>query len=108
MQHHFVDILWCIFLISLTPVIADRICEHRPLSIKRGRGDWSSDCWVPLQSVLRISIPEVERTITASSGESAMDWMKGDCIDAVDIGHISIRASGRWCVTVAFEAKVVG
>lgn len=108
MQHHFADILWCIFLKSLTPVVANRICEHRTLPIKRGRGDGSSDCWVALQSVLGIAIPEMKRAVTTSSGKGTMDGVERDCIDTVDIGHISIGASRGRCVTVALEAEVVG
>lgn len=108
MQHHLVDKLWGILLISLTPVIANCICEHCALSIKRGGSYRSSNSWVSLQSVLRVTVPKVESAVTTGSGESTMDGVERDRIDTVDVGDIPIRASGRWCVAVAFETEIVG
>lgn len=108
MQHHFVDKLWGILLISLTPVIANCICEHCTLSIKRGGSYRPSNSWVTLQSVLRITVPEVESAVTTGGRESTMDGMERDRIDTVDVGDIPIRASCRWCVAVAFETEIIG
>lgn len=76
MQHDLVHSLWCVDRVSFAPIIADRVGEYCPASIKRRTRYRASNLWIPLQSMLSIFVPEVERAVRTCSAEGAVDRVK--------------------------------
>jgi len=60
----------------LTPIVACGISKECAISIKSGSRDRTSNIGKAFESLLRIFIPEIKCTITASSRECAMQGME--------------------------------
>ena len=63
MQHNLINPLRRIIRISLTPIITNRIRKNIPIPIKRRARYRAPHLRIPLQSMLRILVPEMERTV---------------------------------------------
>lgn len=72
MHHDLVRILLVVCIVSHAPIVANSIGEDLAIAIEsRGRnGTWSLG--VALEPVLRIFVPEVERTIGPGGAKGAM------------------------------------
>ena len=83
----------------LTPIVACGISKERAISIKSGSRDRTSNIGKSFEPLLRIFIPEIKCTITASSRECAMQGMEWDCIHCIYIIAISVafeREAWSW------------
>ncbi len=105
MQHDFVRQLRRIALKALAPIITDRVREDIPSPRESGRADRPSHFREPLESVLSILVPEMERAIAASRAEGAVDGVEGYVIDTVDITDVPLVRRGD---SMAFEGEVEG
>ena len=103
MKHHLVGQLLGIGRVTLTPVVTHSISKDVPVTVESSAGDSSPNGWISFQTVLCILIPEMEGTVTASGAESAMDRVKGDVVNGVDVADVALVGRG---LAVTFEAEV--
>ena len=90
MEHYLALLLLVVLLISLTPVITYSICENTALSIERSSSDRCTSVRVTLESVLRVSVPEVKCAVTTGGGECTVFWVERDCVHAVYIADVLV------------------
>ena len=105
MQHNLVRHLRRVALEALTPIIANRIRKDIPTPREVSRSDTAPDLRKPFQSVLSILVPEMERAITASGAECAVDGVEGYVIDTVDIANVALAWRSD---AVALEGEIEG
>ena len=103
MKHHLVGQLLGIGRVTLTPVVTHSISKDVPVTVESSAGDSSPNGWISFQTVLCILIPEMKSTVTASGAESAMDRVKGDVVNGVDVADVALVGRG---LAVTFEAEV--
>lgn len=102
-QHDFIRQLRRIGVEPFTPIIADRIGENAARAIERGRADGAPDLGVPLQPILGILIPEMERAVAPRGREGPLHRVEVDRVDRVDVADVALR---RRRLAVALEAEV--
>ena len=103
MQHDLINPLRRITRIPLTPIITNRIRKNIPIPIKRRARYRPPHLRIPLQSMLRIFIPEMKRAVRASGAESAVYGVEGDGVDGEDVAYV---AGAGGVLAMAFEAEV--
>jgi hypothetical protein len=101
MQHDLCRIAGRVVLVSFAPVVTNGISENGTSLVERGGRDGSAHIRIPLEPVLGILVPEVERAVGSSGAEGAVDGVEGDVIDGVDVDGV---VDGR--ITVALEREV--
>lgn len=100
-KHDLVWKVWVIVGVALAPVVADGVGEDVSIVGEGCAGDWATDCWVSLEAVFGVLVPEVECAVGSCGGECAMDWVERDGVDCIDVGNVG----SRW-VAVALEGEV--
>ena len=103
MQHDLVWILLAVALVSLAPIIADRVREDVSALVEVRCHDAASNFGIPLETVLGVFIPEVERAITSCGAESSVLRVERDRVDSEDVRGVAVV---RWGLTMALEGKV--
>lgn len=89
--------------IPLTPIITYSIGKDIPIAVERCGANRASNLRVPLEPVLRILVPEMERAVAAGGAEGAVHRVERDGVDAVDFGDVAVGGVG---LPVAFEGEV--
>ncbi|KAL2255407.1 hypothetical protein VTK26DRAFT_3440 [Humicola hyalothermophila] len=100
-QHHLGRVVGRVALVALGPVVADGVGEDAARLVERCRRDAAADVRVPLEAVLGVLVPEVERPVAARRAEGAVLRVERDVVDRVHVGHVALRR-----VAVAFEGEV--
>jgi len=73
-------------LVTLAPIVADRVREDGTVLVECRCCDAASDVRVALETVLGVLVPKVECSIGTSSAECAMNGMERNIVDGIDIG----------------------
>ena len=103
MQHDFIRQLRRIGVEPFTPIIADRIRENASRAIERGRADRAPYLGIPLQPILGILVPEMERAVAPRGREGALHGMEVDRVDRIHVADIALRGRG---LPMALEAEI--
>lgn len=103
MHHDLIGRLRRVICIPFTPIIANGIRENIPRLIKRGARNRAPDGRIPLQTMLGILIPEMERPIATRRAKRAVDGVKRNRVDRI---HIADIACIRRAFAMAFETEI--
>lgn len=103
MQHNLVRELRRISSVPLAPIVTHSISKDIAGTIKRSTGDSPANRRITLETMLSVLIPVMKSPITSGGTESAMNRVKRDGIDRVDIADIPVI---RRRLAMALEAKV--
>jgi len=100
--------VWLHFLsiktfVSLWPIIARRVSERVPSSIKTTRCDRLVQLFRCLQFGACVLVPETEASVGADRGQSAVGRVKRNTVDSIDI----LRTPSRPVRSVTLECKVI-
>lgn len=76
MKHDLVGQLRRVVCIALTPVIGNCVGKNGASTVEVCGTDCASDLRIAFESVLGVLVPEMERAVTASSAECAMNWVE--------------------------------
>lgn len=101
MKHNLDRVVLCVVLISFAPVIANCISKDAAILVESRRSDATTDIGVTLETVLSVLVPEVESPVGAGSAKGAVDRVKRDVVDRINICDV-IRGG----VSVALEGEV--
>lgn len=83
-QHDLDGVLRRVALVPLAPVVRDGVGEDAARLVEGRRDDGAADGRVPLEAVLGVLVPEVERAVGAGGAEGAVDGVEGDVVYGVD------------------------
>ena len=101
MQHDLDGIVWRVVLVALAPVVADGVGKDGARLIERRRGDAAADVGVPLEPVLGVLVPEVERSVGSCRAERSVDGVEVDVVDSVDVDNAVVGL-----VAMALEGEI--
>lgn len=100
-EHDLVGVVLAVGHVALAPVVADGVREDGAARVEGGRRDAAADVRVPLEPVLRVLVPEVERAVATGRAEGPVLRVERDVVDGVHLGRVAL---GR--VAVALEGEV--
>ena len=86
--------------VSLTPIVAYRVCKDRSRPVESSRTNSATHLRIALQTVLGIAVPEVKSAVTAGCAEGAVLWVERDGVHGVNVSDIT--GVGR-VLAVTFE-----
>lgn len=88
MQHHLDRVVLRVVLEALAPVIANGVGKDASRLVERRRRDAAAHVGVPLEPVLGVLVPEVERAVGSRRAERAVYGVEGDVVDGVYVDHV--------------------
>lgn len=100
-EHDLVGDLGVVAHEALGPVVADGVGEDVAAAVERRGRDAAADRRVPLEPVLGVLVPEVERAVATGRAEGPVLRVERDVVDGVDLGR-----GPRGRVPVALEGEV--
>lgn len=98
MQHNLDWIALGVVLVALAPVVSNSISEDATVLVESRGGNAASDVGIPLETVLGVLVPEVERAVRSGSAKGSVDGMEGDIVDSMYIDDVVHRR-----ISMAFE-----
>ena len=103
MQEDVILLLSVVKFVPFGPVVADSVGEDLPIVVEAASGDWLFHLLGSLQFGTWVFVPERESAIGSSCCQGAMNGVKFDVVDSVDV-LVSLVGTVR---SMALESEIV-